>query len=465
MTRVLLLAVCLFLAQQAIATAGPPLEPAPGSAGPAGPTAPTALRRAGQEAQPAPDEAQAPEQPTPSPPADVSPAQETPPPAAQPGERGGQTIEDDVEAEEPQQPAAGGTPRDLATFAESTMGARRLRFALNAFGDASLIESIPEGPDRDERSSFQLGTLALLINAQLGSSLLGIAEMAFDAKGNNDQDVKLERLQLRWQTDRYYVTGGRLHTDIGYWNAAFHHGAWLFLPVVRPRVVRGEGSGGLLPIHWIGLEAGIMLPIEPGLLIVSAGVGNGRGDAETTIQLRGDTNDFKALKLRVEYQGLGLPDLRVGAAGLYDHIAAKDIMVRPALPDEEIDEYIGNVFAAYRGAQTTIIAEGYGIFHHGGDHTFSTTDAFVVAGYRIGRVTPYVLVERTDALGSRVDPFYTPTPGMTTPSTPVDQTNAIGGVRLDVSVWSALKAEYGMLYPDDADGPDHTVMLNWSFGI
>jgi len=471
MIRVLLLAVCLFLAQQSIATAGPPLEAAPGSAAPAAPTdpaAPSALRRAGQDAQPAPDEAPAAEQPTPSPPADVSPAQETPPPAAQPGERAGQTIEDEVEAEEPDEPATGGTPRDLATFAESTMGARRLRFALNAFGDASLIESIPDAPDRDERSYFQLGTLALLINAQLGSSLLGIAEMAFDAKtseGQDVQDVKLERLQLRWQTDRYYVTGGRLHTDIGYWNAAFHHGAWLFLPVVRPRVVRGEGGGGLLPIHWIGLEAGLMLPIEPGLLIVSAGVGNGRGDAESSIQLRSDTNDFKALKLKVEYQGLGLPDLRVGAAGLYDHIAAKDMLERPALPDEEIDEYIGNVFAAYRGVQTTIIAEGYGIFHHADDHTFSTTDAFVVAGYRIGRVTPYVLVERTDALGSRQDPFYTPDPTMPTASTPVDQTNAIGGVRLDVSVWSALKAEYGMLYPDDADGPDHTVMLNWSFGI
>ncbi len=371
--------------------------------------------------------------------------------------------EETVDDEEDTAETAGGTPRDVETFAESTLDARRLRFALNAFGDASLIEQIRE--EGDDGSLFKLGTFAMLINAQLGSSLLGTAEVAFDANSANRQDIELERLQLRWQTERFYAVGGRLHTDLGYWNAAFHHGAWLFLPIQRPRVLRGETGGGILPIHWVGVEGGVTLPVEPGAITVSAGVGNGRGSEEGSLNLASDNNDFKAIRLKVEAQGLGLEDLRVGVGGLYDRIAAESMEVRPALPGEEIDEIIGNAYFAYRGVQLTLITEGYAIMHRGDDDTFTTTDAFVVAGYRIGRITPYAQVERTDKHGDTDDPFYTPIMGMPTISTPSDRTEALGGVRVDISVWSAIKAEYGILFPDDADGPDHTLMLNWSFGI
>jgi hypothetical protein len=470
MTRILLLAVGLCLVHVPLALAGPPLEPAP-SAAPAPSTGPAPLRRAGQPVPAEPD-APAAEEPT-SPPADVSPAPSSPAapsgstaPAgssAQPGDQL-QTFEDEPEeeVEDEDDQGAAGTPRDVATFAESTMDARRLRFALNAFGDASLIERIPE--EGDEASSFALGTFAMLINAQLGSSLLGTAEVAFDSNSANQQDIELERLQLRWQTDSFYVVGGRLHTDIGYWNAAFHHGAWLYLPIRRPRVIRGETGGGILPIHWVGVEGGVHLPIDPAKVTVSGGVGNGRGNQEGNINLVNDTNDFKAVKLKVEAQGLGLDELRVGVGGLYDRIAAAPEEVRPALPGEEIDEMIGNAYAAFRGVQVTLITEAYAIWHRGDDDTFTTTDAFVVAGYRIGRITPYVQVERMDEHGDP-DPFYTPMEGVRTPSSPRDQTEALAGVRVDISVWSAIKAEYGALFPDGADGPDHTVMLNWSFGI
>ena len=45
---------------------------------------------------------------------------------------------------------------------------------------------------------------------------------------------------------------GRFHTDIGYWNTAFHHGLWLQIPVERPHVLRFEDDGGLVPVHWVG---------------------------------------------------------------------------------------------------------------------------------------------------------------------------------------------------------------------
>jgi hypothetical protein len=67
-----------------------------------------------------------------------------------------------------------------------------------------------------------------------------------------------------------------------------------------------------------------------------------------------------------------------------------------------------------------------------------------------------------------LDPFYTPqeTPPSPLPaSTPQDQTEVIVGTRLDTSVWSALKAEYSLLFKDGPGTLDHTVTVNWSFGI
>lgn len=452
MTRILLLAVGLQVTGVSIASAqsAPPPSAAP-DASEATPDDAESPARPRRTSQPEPAEP-SPEPDTASPPADVSPG------AAEPI----QTFEDQPEEEgvPTGDQSAERTPEDIQSFADATMDARRLRFALNAFGDASLVGEKLE--EQDETASFSLGTLALLINGQLGASLLGTAEVSFNATPDNDQSIVLERLQLRWQTPRYYVVGGRLHTDLGYWNTAFHHGAWLHLPISRPRVLRGEGGGGILPIHWIGLEGGFMVPLSPGLLTIAGGVGNGRGMVESDVPLRTDRNDFKAVRLKIEYLGL-LPDLRVGVGGLYDRIAAEPATIRPALPDEEIDEMIANVYAAYRGVQLTLIAEAYAIRHDTGADTFTTTDAFVVAGYRIGRVTPYLMGERTDARGG-LDPFYAPE-SMPTSSTPLDETRASVGARIDTSVWSALKAEYAARLIDNADGPDHTVTINWSFGI
>ena len=82
----------------------------------------------------------------------------------------------------------------------------------------------------------------------------------------------------------------------------------------------------------------------------------------------------------------------------------------------------------------------------------------------IGRLTPYVQVERTDSRGDP-DPFYTPVPDMPTASTPIDATEVLVGARVDVSVWSALKLEYRLTRRDAVDDPDHSLALNWSFGI
>jgi len=425
------------------------------------PVPPPAKRQAqpvppGEAPAPAPTAADTPQEQTASPPADTSvePVQSfDEPPAAK-------TV--------PQ--AAVRPPEDVQSFAEATMlSSGPVRFALNAFGDAQFRANMPDAGNDTE--TFTLGTLALLINARLGAHILGTAEAALDTNDSQQPVAKVERLHIRWQDDHYFVVAGRLHTDIGYWNTAYHHGPWLQLPIGRPRGVRGESSGGILPIHWVGVEGGLILPIAPGSLTVSAGVGNGRGNSETDIRVTRETNNFKAVQLKAEYLGLGWPDLRVGGSGLYDRIeglpatpAMPGDPTRPALPDEDIKEAIGNAFVAYRGVNLTFIAEAFGIWHVTDAATFKTTDAYAVGGYRFGRITPYVQLERTDAVKGP-DPFFSPVAGMTTLSSPRDQTELIVGTRVDTSVWSALKGEYSILRRDAEETIDHAVTLNWSFGI
>ena len=47
-----------------------------------------------------------------------------------------------------------------------------------------------------------------------------------------------------------------MHTLLGYWNQAYHHGTWLQTTVFRPEIYRWEDDGGgLLPVHEVGVRA------------------------------------------------------------------------------------------------------------------------------------------------------------------------------------------------------------------
>src|SRR5262245_20415591 len=125
----------------------------------------------------------------PAPPSGAPPGPSTPAaPAPAPGEQsfGDQPVPPAPSA--PAAPAAPGkalTPEDIQTFADATLDASPLRFALNAFGDVSVFARKPAAGDAS--ASFGLGTFALLINAPLGKSLLATAEVAFDGTDDNRQ--------------------------------------------------------------------------------------------------------------------------------------------------------------------------------------------------------------------------------------------------------------------------------------
>lgn len=344
---------------------------------------------------------------------------------------------------------------------ELHFGPVKARYSFNFFGDVSFGGRSPSG--EDGKPSFSLGAQDLLVRGELGNNIVATTECAFEFdEETNEAGIDLERLHVRWQNDHFFVEAGRSHTDIGFWNQAYHHGKWLQLPIERPRWVQFEDDGGILPIHWVGLSAGARAAVGPGKLHFTASVGNERGKIVDDIRNEYDYSAAKAVHAKLEYVGLGLRDLRLGVTGIYGRIPGQPASVRPALPDVAMDEWIGGVHVAYPSVPLLLIAEAYLVEHVAESRHFATYGGFVLLGYAIDVLTPYV--ELAGMLASRSgDPFLMPDPAAE-PQVSREVFDLAAGARLDVSAWSALKLEYD--YSNErAHEASHAVRLDWSWGF
>ena len=229
------------------------------------------------------------------------------------------------------------------------------------------------------------------------------------------------------------------------------------LTIDRPRIVRFEDEGGILPIHWVGVTGHLRPFVEGDRQVeLSGGVGNGHGDIVDNILTEGDNNSFKSILGKVELKGFGARDLRLGLSGVYDQIRAlpaTDAMggpTRPALPDTFIREIIANAYLVYRGPDLTLISEVYEVLHTAsgpiGGH-WSTVDAYALGGYRFGELVPYVMGEIRRTPTGVPDPFFFPDPSL-----PLDPT---GILRDFVEITAGLRWDLTHLERDQARVPGH----------
>ena len=371
-----------------------------------------------------------------------------------------QDIAPDDEVAPPKQPTPAPTPtpplaptpraRPVHTMDEVTIPTSFLRFGINFFGDTSVLVTTPDQP----HSAFAIGALGVRLLGQLSESLDALAELAFETKREPLADV--EQVQIRWRTRRGVLEVGRMHTDIDFWNRAYHHGLWLQTPIERPRALRFEDDGGIIPVHWVGGHFTLAVADAFSTVI---GVGNGRGRFVDDILVNSETNEAKSalLKLRVK-SSFG----EAGVGAIYDVIAPADAMTRPALPDQKIHEVIGSAYIAIRGAGVIAIGEGFAVRHQAGNANWMTYAGYGLLGYAvIDKLTPYVAVDTI--VGADDDPFFRPDTAM---SPLVDFVEVLAGARIDVSTWSALKLEvrFDRLY-GGGGANDYTGVANWSFGL
>jgi hypothetical protein len=359
------------------------------------------------------------------------------------------------------------------------------RLELFMFGGISALALDQE--NATVHPAFVTDELGLLITAHLSPGLIGRMEAALSYNDQFGTDIDMERVYIEYRSNGFVVTGGRTHAELGYWNNAFHHGKWLQLTIDRPRVLRFEDDGGMLPVHQTGVTFEHGPPRgEAGLDVVIA-VSNGQGPTNLGIQTNGDDNLAKALLLRIGGVGFAHDTLRFGVNVMIDKIQGDSFVnaggltvpVYPLLPNANMTALITGAYLALRAEQLSVFSEVYNVLHAGGGKSWDTTAGFAVVGYRIGKYIPYGLLEARYGDGG-ADPFFNPDPEAAPEATgATNDIEAIAGLKYELSPWCALKFELGTRHlggnqtganqgVDEmplVNGTDeYRAQVNWSFG-
>lgn len=382
-----------------------------------------------------------------------------PPPS--PDEAGGEMRITALKPAEPAQPLAGADKHapNMDAFADASnnmvaIGATKARFSLNFFGDVNAMATSAVGT----HPSFSLGAQDFLVTGRLDEHFVATSEFAIEFGENNEPGVDLERLHVGYYGEHFFVRAGRVHTELGYWNNAYHHGKWLSPSIDRPRWVAFEDDGGLLPIHTIGVGGGAIADIADGKLKWTVSIANGRGRIVDDIRNKYDYQLGKMFHSQVEY--IASSDWRFGVSALYDTIPARGADVRPALPDTDIREYIVGAHVAYPSYPAIGIAEGYLIEHRVPGRSFTTFGGFVLVGYAFNPITPYLRVQAIVARGGD-DPFFNPDPAN---AERLDILEGVAGVRVDLTSWTAVRAEYRATETGTAT-PIHAGIAQWCWAF
>ncbi len=170
------------------------------------------------------------------------------------------------------------------------------RLRLRGYGDVSWNAKDQKGAT----NSFTLGQFNLFITSRLTDKASFLSETVIEADpGTNDFGIDLERFELIYAVnDRLNLQFGRYHTEFGYYNNAYHHSALMQTTLGRPFLFQFEDSGGILPIHSVGMSATGIVSTRLALHYV-ADIGNGRNPRADVnpVQNVTDDNNGKAFNL------------------------------------------------------------------------------------------------------------------------------------------------------------------------
>lgn len=328
---------------------------------------------------------------------------------------------------------------------------------LRGFADVSYSQDIHDDADPEENNgTFVLGPLDFYIAESIGPRLDVLTEFALELG-----IIDLERLQIGYLfSDALKMYVGRFHSAIGYWNTAYHHGAFLHTPIRRPFFLQFEDEGGVLPVHSVGLLASGRLFLGAGEVSYAALVGNGSSliDEDGAFVLdpnnESDPNKNKAVGVRAAFAPAGFRGLTLGASFYSSRVPyvgstplALDVMQTILAAD-----------LTFLEGPWEILAEYYGVRHAdtltAANPKTSNHLYYVQAGYEFGeKVTPYARHEQT-AL-DETDPYMLAIGA-------IDKRIETVGVRIRVGDQSAVKFE-GRFVTDDGVDSHQEYGAQWAF--
>ena len=317
-------------------------------------------------------------------------------------------------------------------------------FNFMGFGDISYISR-----DGSSQDGFVIGQAVAHITASLGNSFSVFGEISATGK-DSGYSMEVERMIVKYDySDLFKFSAGRYHTPIGYWNSAFHHGAWLQTSTTRPEMVKFGSK--IVPIHFVGVLMEGTLPGNPLGLSYHAGFGNGRHANVARAGDAGDINGDKAWMVQLRAAPDRYFGLEMGLGFYNDEIRPDD---RPDIKENTVSAYV-----AWTRESPEVIIE----FLHSSHEllTDSSVSGDVDAWYAqfayrlkddLSQWKPYARFEKTDV--DDTDPLLF--------DQGLDFEAAILGVRWDFNPYAALKAEYRNEEFDNA-GRENNFRLQVSF--
>lgn len=307
------------------------------------------------------------------------------------------------------------------------------RLRLNVFGDVGFETS----DLKPSTNTFEIGSLDLFMTARLSGKTSALAELLFIPETDNSMNFDVERLLLQYRDNDYFTAAiGRYHTSIGYYNTAFHQGAWFQTTIDRPFMYAFDDQGGFLPLQEVGITTSGLIPSGKLGLSYVAEIGNGRDhllDREPA-QNEHDANNGKSLNFALSAAPAAVSGLDVGFSIYHDYLTFPNTI--------DHDELISTLHVVYLSSTYEFLSEGMLVRHTGSitgaPGVFHTPGFYAQFSRKVhGSYRPYFRYEYINA-GINEPVYGDPTDGPV-----VGRRNGTSaGLRYDFTEHSAFKFQY-----------------------
>ena len=307
------------------------------------------------------------------------------------------------------------------------------RLRLNVFGDVGF-----EATDAKHVTSntFEVGSMDMFMTSRLSERTSLLGEILFIAASDNSITPDIERLLFQYRQNDYFGFGvGRYHSSIGYYNTAFHQGAWFETAIGRPFMYAFDDEGGFLPLQEVGVTTYGKIPSGKLGLSYVAEMGNGRdhllgGEPAQNTQ---DANNGKAFNVALFARPSALPNVEVGFSIYHDYVTFSDNINH--------GELISTVHATYLTSKYEFLNEAMLVRHTGSSTgapgAFHTPAFYTQFSRAFGKYRPYFRYQYINA--GEGEPIY----GDPTDGAIVGRRQApTVGVRYDFNEHAAFKLQY-----------------------